>query len=429
MVRVIGQSARGSLALSAALASAVLAVGCGSNDGSSGATSETGGAAQTEGATAGAAGTAPHAATEGPSASNGGASAGGSSGGASSSAPATTVTQGGSAASSGGATTTGTTGTGGASVAMPAAGGASGVAGAPASAGGASTSGTTIGALFWLDIAGNRVLRANEDGTAMKAIVTGQGVAAPDGVAVDVAAGKVYWTNMGVLTDAPHTPSGSLQRANLDGTGVEVIVAPGATNTPKQMQVDAEHHKIYWADREGAKAWRANMDGSLAEVILEGHGIQQLVGMALDVAGGKFYVTDRYAKTISRAAMELPAGATASTRQDVETLVVTTGASMPIDLDLDVAHHMMYWTDRGIGTVMRAGMELPAGATAMSRADVTTLMKSLATPIGISLDLTAGKLYVTEIAGRLYEASLDGTGMRAIGSGGSGVTHVALPTK
>jgi sugar lactone lactonase YvrE len=282
--------------------------------------------------------------------------------------------------------------------------------------------------LFWLDIAGGRVLRAAEDGSGMKALVTGHGILAPDGVVVDVAGGKVYWTNMGALTDAAHTPNGSLQRANLDGSGVEVIVPNGATNTPKQMQIDLQHHKIYWADREGARAWRADLDGTNREVLLEGHAIQQLVGMALDVEGGKFYVTDRYAKNILRAGIDLPAGATAANRTDVEVLVQTSGASMPIDLDLDVPHRTMYWTDRGIGTVQRASMDMPAGQTASARKDVVTLESSLATPIGISLDLAAGKMYFTELAGKLYVANLDGTARRALASGGTGVTHVVLPT-
>ena len=52
------------------------------------------------------------------------------------------------------------------------------------------------------------------------------------------------------------TGGGTLQRANLDGTGVERIVEPGITQTPKQMALDLEDQHIYWSDREGAKVWR-----------------------------------------------------------------------------------------------------------------------------------------------------------------------------
>ena len=301
---------------------------------------------------------------------------------------------------------------------------------APGQVDASTPSGPTVGKVFWLAIVGNQVLTANDDGSASKTLVSAQGISAPDGIGVDLAGGKMYWTNMGTLTDSAHTPAGSLQRANLDGSQVEVLFQPGATtNTPKQLQLDLVHHKIYWSDREGAKAWRSNLDGTGAEVLLSGHGIMQLVGMALDVPKGQFYVTDRYAKTILRAGFDMPAGKDGSTRTDVETLYIGQGSAMPIDLDLDLDQRTMYWTDRGIGTIQRAGMDLPAGQTASNRSDVKTLISSLSTPIGISLDLKAGAIYFTELAGPIFRANLDGTGSKSIGSssGASGIAHVEVP--
>ncbi|HLK36754.1 MAG TPA: hypothetical protein VKU41_08385 [Polyangiaceae bacterium] len=290
--------------------------------------------------------------------------------------------------------------------------------------------GPTVGQLYWLAIVGNQVMTSTPSGSNARALVSGQGISAPDGIAVDVAGGKVYWTNMGTLTDSPHTPNGSLQRANLDGSQVEVLLQPGATtNTPKQLQLDAAHGKIYWSDREGAKAWRANLDGSQAEVILSGHSIQQLVGIALDVPGGKFYVTDRYAKTILRAALVMPSGQDASSRTDVETLLAATGSAVPVDLDLDLQKRAMYWTDRGTGMIHRAAMDLPSGQTGANRTDVVTLVSGLSTPIGISLDLADGVMFFTQLGGIISQANLDGTRVKTIGmsSGASGIAHVLVP--
>jgi hypothetical protein len=124
----------------------------------------------------------------------------------------------------------------------------------------------------------------------------------------------------------------------------------------------------------------------------------------------------------------MPAGKDGSTRTDVETLYVGQGSAMPIDLDLDLDHRMMYWTDRGIGTIQRAGMDLPAGQTSSNRSDVKTLISSLSTPIGISLDLKAGEIYFTELAGPIFRANLDGSGSKSIGSssGASGIAHVEV---
>jgi hypothetical protein len=290
--------------------------------------------------------------------------------------------------------------------------------------------GPQVGELFWLAIVGNQVFTAADDGGGARTLASGGGISAPDGIAVDVAGGKMYWTNMGTLTDGPHTPAGSVQRANLDGSGIEVLLQPGVTtNTPKQMQIDLVHRKIYWSDREGAKAWRANLDGSSPEVLLSGHSIQQLVGMALDVPRGQFYVTDRYAKFILRCGFDMPAGQDAGSRTDVEQLVVESGSAMPIDIDLDLQHRTMYWTDRSLNTIQRAGMDLPSGQTASARTDIVTLVSGLSTPIGISLDLGAGTMYFTDLGGQIFMANLDGTGKKSIGSssGASGITHVEVP--
>jgi hypothetical protein len=53
-----------------------------------------------------------------------------------------------------------------------------------------------VGRLFFLDVAGGRVLSANPDGSDLKTIVE-EGRKIPDGLVVDSAAGHIYWTNMG----------------------------------------------------------------------------------------------------------------------------------------------------------------------------------------------------------------------------------------
>ena len=55
-----------------------------------------------------------------------------------------------------------------------------------------------LGRLFVLDLSGNRVLSLNPDGSDRKVIATECRL--PDGIAVDVEGGHIYWTNMGVLT-------------------------------------------------------------------------------------------------------------------------------------------------------------------------------------------------------------------------------------
>jgi hypothetical protein len=71
----------------------------------------------------------------------------------------------------------------------------------------------------------------------------------PDGVAVDVEAGHIYWTNMG----APDLNDGSIERADNDGKHRRFIFPEGRTFTPKQLHLDKTNGKLYWSDREGMR--------------------------------------------------------------------------------------------------------------------------------------------------------------------------------
>ena len=75
------------------------------------------------------------------------------------------------------------------------------------------------GKLFVLEASsGGRLFSINPDGSDKTLIVTGCPV--PDGVAVDVEAGHVYWTNMG----KPPVNDGSIERVDLDGANRTTIV-------------------------------------------------------------------------------------------------------------------------------------------------------------------------------------------------------------
>jgi sugar lactone lactonase YvrE len=282
--------------------------------------------------------------------------------------------------------------------------------------------------VYWLDILGNTVYRANADGSEQTALVKGNGISAPDGVVVDLDGGQLYWSNMGNALGGGNL--GTVQRAALDGSAVATIIPAGVGNTFKQMTMDRVHHKLYWCDREGAKVWRSDLDGGNHEVLANGHDFNQLVGIALDVERGQFYFSDRNAQKILRASMDMPAGQTAANRSDIETLFSFSGASMPIDLDLDLDQRMIYWTDRGLGTVSRAKLDMPAGQSATTRSDVEVLIKGAGEPIGISLDRKNAALFYGTVSGQLERANMDGSEPKQIAhvSSVTGVTVVYVPS-
>ena len=92
----------------------------------------------------------------------------------------------------------------------------------------------TTGKLFVLEASGEgRLFSINPDGSDKTLLVTGCPI--PDGVAIDVEAGHIYWTNMGM----PPVDDGSIERVDLDGGNRTTIVPPGGTYTPKQLHFDA----------------------------------------------------------------------------------------------------------------------------------------------------------------------------------------------
>ena len=294
----------------------------------------------------------------------------------------------------------------------------------------------TAGRLFFLDLGGGRIFSANSDGSDLKVIVN-EGRKLPDGVVVDVEADHIYWTNMG----NPSANDGSIERSDLDGGNITMIIPPGGTFTPKQLQLDKKNGKLYWCDREGMRVMRSNLDGSNIETLVQtGYGEADrrdarrwCVGIALDVEGGRLYWTQKGNDNagegrIFRANLEIPKGQGPASREDIE--VLFEGLPEPIDLDLDLKNRVMYWTDRGDpprgNTVNRAPMDAAPGNRKQPEILFTHLMEG----IGLALDLKGERMFVTDFAGSVYSANLDGTNMKTllVAQGNlTGIAYAELP--
>src|SRR5260370_4967940 len=207
-----------------------------------------------------------------------------------------------------------------------------------------------VGRLFVLDLSGGRIFSVNPDGTGAQVLVTGCQL--PDGIAVDVEGGHIYWTNMGV----PNRNDGSIERADLDGRNRKTIIPQGCRFTPKRLQLDKENGKLYWCDREGMRVMRSNLDGSSVETLVEtGRGdadrrdqTKWCVGIAVDAGRGQIYWTQKGPEKgglgrLFRANIEIPKGETSAQRTDLEGLF--DGLPEPIDLALDLNNRLLYWTD------------------------------------------------------------------------------------
>ncbi|MEV6765502.1 3-hydroxyacyl-CoA dehydrogenase [Streptomyces sp. NPDC051105] len=284
--------------------------------------------------------------------------------------------------------------------------------------------------LFVLEASGGgRLFSVNPDGSDKKILVTGCRI--PDGVAVDMSAGHIYWTNMGV----PSENDGSIERVDLDGGNRTTIVPEGATHTPKQLHLEAAEGKLYWGDREGMRVMRCDLDGSGIETLVQtGQGDEDsrdetnwCVGVAVDPVGGNLYwsqkgPSDAGLGRILRAGLAVPAGETATRRTDIEELF--NGLPEPIDLEIDLGERTLYWTDRGDppkgNTVNRSPLDPPDGLWT-SEILLTHLMEG----IGIALDPDGYHMYVTDLAGSVYAAGLDGSDRKEILAAQGNLTGIA----
>ena len=115
------------------------------------------------------------------------------------------------------------------------------------------------GFIYWTE-GGNSIRRVSISGQKIVGDVAAN-LGTVGGLAVG--GGKVYWT------EQTGASAGTVNGANLDGTGVRELVS--TLSVPMGIAVDTAGSKVYWTASSG-KVKRANLDGSRSEKVVEGLG-------------------------------------------------------------------------------------------------------------------------------------------------------------
>ncbi len=93
---------------------------------------------------------------------------------------------------------------------------------------------------------------------------------------------------------------------------------------------------------------------------------------------------------------------------------------------LDLQNRLLYWTDRGDpprgNTVNRARLDPTTDKLMSLEIVVTHLMEG----IGIALDVAGDRMFMTDLAGSVYTARLDGTGKRTLIAAAGNLTGIAF---
>lgn len=220
------------------------------------------------------------------------------------------------------------------------------------------------------------------------------------GLTVDFPAGKIYWTE-----DFAFSPD-RIRRANLNGSRVETLIDTGLSN-PIGIAVDSSAGKIYWAEEDAGTISRANLDGSGSEVLVQvaaGPSNAGLSGLELDLDSGTMYFSDEAFGKIFRANLD---------GSGLTTLV--SNLPSPRGMALDTVNGKMYWVERqlqnplGPKSVMRANIDgTGVGVLAIGNA-----------PIDVTIDVDAGQVYWTD-GGTVVRIDTDGSNTQNILPGYSG---------
>jgi hypothetical protein len=279
------------------------------------------------------------------------------------------------------------------------------------------------GKMYWVDLQGNAIRRANTNGTGVETILDAtDGLLSPRALALDLDAGKMYFT---------HNPPGGgddikIQRASLDGTGVSDVVT-GLFN-PDFLCVDHNGGKVYWARSSAAGEpivlmQRANLDGNNVETLLTGLGA--VVGFDLDLVGGKVY------RTVTPGSQCLPDQSRIErcNLDGTNVQIILSGLPTLGRIAIDAVTGKMYWHQR-FGT--NGSCSDTFSDLVRANLDGTNLevMSPLAFFNSIDIDHFGGKVYFIESGVAVKRANLDGSGLESLITAGiSGARSIrVVPT-
>ena len=253
--------------------------------------------------------------------------------------------------------------------------------------------------LYWVDEEAQKIQRTAGGGRQVEDQLTAaQGLNKPGSIALDLDAGKMYYTDDG---------EGVIGRANLDGSDVQILAM---ANDPVGIALDLGARKMYWIERTQGEIWRADLEGDGSEAVVSWMGGFEPYQIALDPSERKMYVTLRKAHGIVRLNLDDPADF--SDFAFLQPSVGTSAIADPMGLALDLSRGRMYWTERHqpADKIRRANLD-GSGAQDL----ITSAGHSLS---GIALDVVVGKMYWTdEVAGAIKRADLDGGNEQTVVTG------------
>jgi DNA-binding beta-propeller fold protein YncE len=270
------------------------------------------------------------------------------------------------------------------------------------------------GKIYWTELRTPRIFRVNMDGTNAEAFITDNkwtGLGLPERLSIVVTAGRLYWVSYD-----QNLREALIKSVNVDGTdtksvvNLNYIVEEGGWLYISCIAVDPVIGRIYWEENHSSSE-----TGSIMSANLDGTDAQQLIAVsdpdtestpdsiALNVADNKIYWIDSYATDFGRASMIRWANLDGTDAEDL----INPELQAPCGIDIDAPEGKIYWTDFGTSKIQRANLD----GTHVE--DIITT--GLAAPTSLALDRLQGKIYWANWkTGDIQRANIDGTHVETI---------------
>lgn len=239
------------------------------------------------------------------------------------------------------------------------------------------------GKIYWTTFNGEQVKRANLDGSDPEVLftITGDSLC---GVALDPVQGIIYWANF----DADKISSGNSDGSTVDPTITDIFTGEDGVSG---LAINLAANRLYWTNQFGGQVRTGDISNSSSASDLY-TGQNNPLGVALDAANGILYWASLNGGAIRTASS---AGGGAVTN-------LYTGEGGPAGIALDIGQNKIYWTNFNgnqvrVGTPQGQGVD-PAvslfGPPVSAPETTANLPALLKVPLGIQIPVIYGSTQV-----------------------------------
>jgi DNA-binding beta-propeller fold protein YncE len=269
--------------------------------------------------------------------------------------------------------------------------------------------------IYWSNYDNDTISYANLNGSGGGQInTTGATVDGPMGLAIDPAAGRVYWANWG----NPGGTGVTISYANLDGSGGGGNLPTGNATVlgPHGLAIDPAAGKIYWPNYNGNRISFANLNGSGGGDLMTGAAtLAGPRGVAVDPASGRIYWANYDGNRLSYANLNGSGGG------DLATGNATVHQPEGVAFDPPTGR-IFFGNYSAADTISYANLDGSGGADLMTGAAIKNF------PHGVAIDPAARKVYWANYAADVISyANLDGSGGGNLPTPGATLVGPELP--